>query len=81
MRKVTAKELSLVKSDLIRAQGGRCPLCDKSLHMLDAVVDHNHFTGQIRGALHSGCNRMEGSASLLPTLQILLPIGHKRLCR
>lgn len=50
--------LSLTEyNDLIRSQGGKCAICEKSPKSTqDYHVDHNHDTGQIRGLLCRGCN-------------------------
>lgn len=64
-RKFSRSELPAVKRMLIQEQGGVCPICGKSLlHVKDEfiVVDHDHETGSVRGALHRGCNRLEGVA-------------------
>lgn len=42
------------------AQGKRCKLCGQPLALADAVMDHNHTTGECRGVLHRGCNSMLG---------------------
>jgi hypothetical protein len=39
--------------ELIRQQGGVCPICDKPG---PEHVDHDHATGRIRGILYFNCN-------------------------
>lgn len=41
-------------------QGGRCAICRMPLAPADAVLDHDHVTGECRGVLHRGCNSMLG---------------------
>lgn len=38
----------------------KCPLCSKRILKRDAVLDHCHDTGHIRGVLHRNCNSIEG---------------------
>jgi hypothetical protein len=46
--------------------GSRCAICGSNDS--DLVVDHDHWSGLVRGFLCNGCNRIEGSwrADLLP---------------
>lgn len=47
----------------LKEQGGICPLCRKPIDTTikgEAVVDHDHDTGLIRGVLHRSCNAAEG---------------------
>jgi len=39
--------------------GGRCAVCDSAEN--DLVVDHEHWTGLVRGLVCNGCNVIEGS--------------------
>ena len=41
---------------LLERQQYICPICKKSLALLDIAIDHNHQTGKIRGLLHRNCN-------------------------
>ena len=39
------------------SQGNTCALCGRVFTSEDRVVlDHNHKTGEVRGAIHNGCN-------------------------
>ena len=67
MRKITRGQLRSVAVQLTNAQGGLCPLCGKPLDLSvrgntgdSVVVDHDHISGRIRGALHRSCNGGEG---------------------
>lgn len=42
------------------ANGQRCELCQLPLKYEDAVVDHCHDHGGVRGVLHRGCNSLLG---------------------
>jgi len=56
------KDIRLWREKLLKKQKGICPLCQEELIAEEAVLDHCHVTGHIRGALHNGCNRAEGKA-------------------
>lgn len=50
-----------VKLSILEKQKYICPLCGgKILTTADAVLDHDHSTGIIRGTLHDYCNRSLG---------------------
>lgn len=47
--------------ELLAFQGRRCPLCKRPFNLKRlAVVDHNHRSGHVRGALCSPCNHRLG---------------------
>jgi hypothetical protein len=50
--------------ELLRGQGGACPICGKELLLWPEVrppaVDHDHATGQVRGVLCHSCNLRVG---------------------
>lgn len=63
MRKLARSQLRPVGLRLLQQQGGVCPLCMKPVDLTEKgalVVDHDHTTGQIRGALHRSCNSALG---------------------
>lgn len=60
MNKLKAKELKQYRVEVLADQEGICELCGNPLNSDEAVLDHDHYTGQIRGALHRGCNALLG---------------------
>lgn len=70
MTKITRGQLRSVGMRLAKEQGGVCPLCGDPLDFSikgntgdSVVVDHDHITGRIRGALHRSCNGGEGKVA------------------
>ena len=55
------KEIAVVREELLTAQNNLCALCREQIATGQAVLDHDHKTGQIRGVLHRGCNAFEGT--------------------
>lgn len=50
----------------LKAQGGLCPLCEQPIDYKiprEAVLDHDHDTGECRGVLHRSCNGAEGKVA------------------
>jgi hypothetical protein len=41
-------------------QQRKCALCGRDLDLSEAVLDHCHETGRVRGVLHRQCNQVEG---------------------
>lgn len=60
MRRLTAREVPLVKKAILDSQGGACPLCLRPLTVANSALDHDHVTGQVRGVLCKPCNGAEG---------------------
>lgn len=61
LRRLTQREVPVVKAAIHRnRQGGKCPLCDEPFPVKDVCLDHDHVTGQVRGALCRNCNGIEG---------------------
>jgi len=58
-QKLTSAQIPKFRDELLRAQGGCCLLCGELISG-DAVLDHCHRTGHIRGVLHRSCNGLEG---------------------
>lgn len=67
MRKLARTQLrAWTISHLVNVQGGLCPLCKQRIDYSiprEAVCDHNHDTGEIRGVLHRSCNAAEGKVA------------------
>lgn len=63
MRKIKQSEVKAFRQQLFDKQGGICPLCLGELpdNSRQTAIDHDHMTGEVRGLLHLGCNRVEGS--------------------
>lgn len=62
-RKLTRSQLRPLALRLLAAQGNVCPLCNNPVDLTvkgQLVVDHDHDTGQVRGALCRSCNSGEG---------------------
>jgi hypothetical protein len=57
--KLKYSEVKPLREKLLAAQTGCCALCQEPV-VDDAVLDHDHKTGLIRGVLHRGCNAMLG---------------------
>ncbi len=53
------KDIPLLRNKLLEEQNNICLLCKTEI-INDAVLDHNHKTGNIRGVLHRGCNCLLG---------------------
>jgi hypothetical protein len=59
-RRLKHAEVALVRDHLRKKQDKTCPLCEKALNTTNAVLDHCHTTGAVRGALCRNCNGIEG---------------------
>jgi hypothetical protein len=57
--KLKYKEVKPLREKLLKDQAGCCALCSQPV-IDDAVLDHCHKTGVIRGVLHRGCNALLG---------------------
>jgi hypothetical protein len=65
-RKIVRSQLRPLGMRMLAAQGGVCPLCGKPIDLTikgEMVIDHDHDTGLIRGALHRSCNSAEGKVA------------------
>ena len=63
------------------AQGKRCALTGYTISLAEAVADHDHTTGHVRGVLHRGVNSLLGKCEnnyrryglSLPMLRAMAP--------
>lgn len=65
-RKLTRSQLRPLGMRLLQEQGGVCALCGKPIDLSikgEMVIDHDHETGLVRGALHRSCNAAEGKVA------------------
>ena len=60
MRRLKHEEVKVVRDQLHEQQGRRCAVCSLPVAPVDAVLDHHHGTGAVRGVLHRGCNSLLG---------------------
>jgi len=63
MRKLARSQMLAFKKQQIIKQGWRCPISGKKFDpakLEDAVIDHCHVTGEIRGILSRSANAAEG---------------------
>ena len=58
--KLKYSEIAELRAKLHKAQSGLCCLCGNKISIKDAVLDHDHETGHVRGVLHRQCNHAEG---------------------
>lgn len=58
--RLTAKTLPEWRATTLAQQDGKCALCNEPCSAAEAVGDHDHKTGHMRGVLHRGCNAMLG---------------------
>jgi len=54
------KEVKAYREQLLKKQGGICPLCQQTIEVHESTLDHDHFTGRCRRVLHRSCNHAEG---------------------
>jgi hypothetical protein len=60
--RITRAQLDEVREMLLVKQNYLCALCRQPFNSRDwAVVDHDHYTGLIRGVIHNSCNGAEGN--------------------
>lgn len=63
MQKLARSQLNTFKVRLVKGADWVCPVSLKPFeasNLKDAVVDHDHTTGEIRGVLHRSANAVEG---------------------
>lgn len=57
--KLKYREVKELRTQQLERQDNSCALCGQFI-LDDAVLDHDHKTGVIRGVLHRGCNALLG---------------------
>ena len=60
MKRLKQSEIKAYREQRLARFGGVCELCGLPLDPKDAVLDHSHQHGWIRGVLHRGCNSLLG---------------------
>ena len=61
IQQLTANQVPTLLKQLVVRQGNKCAVCGQPFTGRDKpVLDHDHDTGFIRGALHNSCNGAEG---------------------
>lgn len=61
MTKIKPKDIAELRKKYYQEQLGLCALCREHIDPLEAVLDHDHKSGYLRGVLHRGCNAYIGS--------------------
>lgn len=65
IRQLKTNEVEGVLKQLVTKQGNKCAICGQYFTQRDyPVLDHDHTTGFIRGALHNSCNGAEGKVKV-----------------
>lgn len=60
MVKLRAGQIRQYRLEQLALQNGNCALCGQPCAPQEAVLDHDHVSGQIRGVLHRFCNTFLG---------------------
>jgi Recombination endonuclease VII len=60
VNRLKPKDLKDWRIRQLKKQSGLCKLCRFDLEIADAVADHCHQSGLMRGVLHRGCNAWLG---------------------
>ncbi len=64
-KQIKQNQVASVLDQLVKKQSNKCAVCGKPFTQRDKpVLDHNHDTGYIRGALHNSCNGVEGKVKV-----------------
>lgn len=72
VRQLKQSEVASILAQLVAKQGKKCEVRGQPFTPRDyPVLDHDHTTGYIRGALHNSCNGAEGRVKTKANL------GHK----
>jgi hypothetical protein len=60
MKRITSSDVRHYRKLALKEQNFICPLCEKTIEESEAVLDHDHKTGECRAAVHRGCNVLLG---------------------
>ncbi|MFN7318825.1 MAG: endonuclease domain-containing protein [bacterium] len=60
MQRLKVKEVSECRATILESQRMLCGLCQLPCSTTQAVLDHDHLTGAVRGVLHRSCNALLG---------------------
>lgn len=60
MRRLTTREVAIIRDQQISQQRNLCGLCGLPGVNKDPVLDHCHKSGAVRGTLHRSCNALLG---------------------
>lgn len=60
MNKLKVSQVAEARLSLLTLQCGKCGICKLVCTPADAVLDHDHATGAVRGTLHRSCNALLG---------------------
>jgi hypothetical protein len=75
--RLTARQLTEWREATWLAQDKRCALTGYTISASEAVADHCHKTGHLRGVLHAGVNSLLGKIeNALPRFGVSLPRLH-----
>ena len=58
--KLKSTEIKPFREAQLEKQLHRCALCNEDIDITEAVLDHDHRSGLLRGVLHRGCNSLLG---------------------
>jgi hypothetical protein len=61
VQRVKVSQIALVRAAILtKRQSGKCAICDIPITVQTSCLDHDHYTGCIRGVLCRNCNGIEG---------------------
>ena len=60
MIKLKQREIKPFRESQLVKQNNCCALCEDTVDPSEAVLDHDHKSGLLRGVLHRGCNSLLG---------------------
>lgn len=58
--RIKHSEIAEYRHQILTEQENKCALCGEIVVSTEAVLDHDHRSGYIRGTLHRGCNAFLG---------------------